>query len=187
MTQANPGPKHDDCGESLSRLIDGELAGGACREIFARLERDPDARHTWLLLNMACDAVRSSETAALHSAGFVARVSAALDAEPVVLAPGALRRRAVLLRRVGLPVAAVAAAAVVLAVVAVPQLRGSSNRVEEAKNEPPAALTPAAPDVDRSDAFEAYIAAHRQNAAGPMTSRAAELGAGVIPATMESR
>src|SRR5262249_46227105 len=122
MTQANPGPKHDDCSESLSRLIDGELDDGACRALFQRLQRDTDARRTWVLLNIACDAVRSSETAALHSATFVARVGAALDAEPVILAPGAARRRALLLRRVGLPAAAVAAAVVVLAVVAVPQL-----------------------------------------------------------------
>src|SRR5262245_4580981 len=106
MTQANPGPKHDDCSESLSRLIDGELDGGACHALFQRLERDADARRTWVLLNVACDAVRSSETAAMHSATFVARVSAALDGEPVILAPGVMRRRAVLLRRVGLPVAA---------------------------------------------------------------------------------
>lgn len=187
MTQANPGPKHDDCSESLSRLIDGELDDGACRALFARLDRDADARRTWVLLNVACDAVRSSETAALHSTAFVARVSAALDAEPVVLAPGAARRRYVLLRRVGIPSAAVAAAAVVLAVVAVPQLRSIANVEpapgpvvvnDSAKAQP---LVPVKDEVDRSPEFDAYLTAHRESAAGPVTSRAAEF---IIPATV---
>jgi negative regulator of sigma E activity len=186
MTQANPGPKHNDCSESLSRLIDGELDDSACRALFKRLESDADARRTWVLLNVACDAMRSSETAALHSAGFMGRVSVALEAEPVVLAPGRVRRRAVLLRRVGLPAAAVAAAAVVLAVVAVPQLRGGNPTPIEQASVPPSAPAAAGPEVVRSDEFEAYIAAHRETGAGPVSSRAAEIG-GVIPATMESR
>lgn len=188
MTQANPGKKHDDCSESLSRLIDGELDDGTCRALFSRLDRDADARRTWVLLNVACDAVRSSETAALHSTAFVARVSAVLDAEPVVLAPGAARRRYVLLRRVGIPSAAVAAAAVVLAVVAVPQLR-SIAEVEPAPgrvvvNDSPKAqpsLVPVKDEVDRSPEFDAYLTAHRESAAGPVTSRAAEF---IIPATV---
>ncbi len=187
MTQANRGPNADDCSESLSRLIDGELDDTACRALFTRLERDGDARRAWVLLNVACDAVRSSETAALHSAAFVSRVSAALEAEPVVLAPGALRRRRLLLRRMALPSAAVAAAAVVLAVVAVPQLRGTAGQGVApetlVKAEP---LPPKSDQVDRSAEFEAYLNAHRESAAGPVSSRSADF---ILPAavTTESR
>jgi negative regulator of sigma E activity len=166
--QANGGqaPK-SDCSEALSRLIDGELDHGGCRALFDRLSADAEARRTWVLLNVACDAVRSSETAALHSGGFVARVSAALATEPVILAPRAIRRYGTL-RRVVVPVAAVAAAAVVLAVVAVPPLRGQRATPDEVvKVDPP--VIPSGP-VERSPRFEAYLEAHRESAIGPVTS-----------------
>src|SRR5262249_16503020 len=114
------------CSEAMSRLIDGELDGTGCRELVDRLTADAEARQAWVLMNIACDAVRSSETAALHSSDFVARFSPALAAEPVILAPRALQQRQGLLRRVVLPTAAVAAAAAVLAVVALPQIRDQS-------------------------------------------------------------
>lgn len=173
--QANQVPKSDDCREALSRLIDGELDAGGCRALLDRLERDPDARGSWVLLNVACDAVRSSETASLHSTTFVARVSAALDAEPVILAPGAARRRLVMVRRVAVPAAAVAAAMVVLVVVAVPQLRGSTGTApSQMARETPVAPADASNDVARSKALDAYLEAHRE------TTRAAEF---ILPAT----
>jgi negative regulator of sigma E activity len=156
------------CSEAMSRLIDGELDSGGCRELFERLARDEQARRDWVLLNIACDAVRSSETAALHSSGFVVRMRAALAAEPVVLAPRAIQRRHGILRRVVLPAAAVAAAAAVLVVVAVPQLRGP----DAPKLADNAAPTPEA--IERSIEFEAYLAAHRESSAGPVSSRANE-------------
>jgi sigma-E factor negative regulatory protein RseA len=153
-----------DCSEAMSRLIDGELDASACGELFERLGRDADAQRNWVFLNIACDALRSSETAALHSTGFVTRVSAALAAEPVILAPGALRRRYGALRRVALPAAAVAAAIVALIVVAVPQLRGSPGA--------PGVLVQdqTTPKLLRSAEFEAYLEAHRESAAGAVTS-----------------
>jgi negative regulator of sigma E activity len=166
------------CSEAMSRLIDGELDAGGCRELLQRLGTDPEARQAWMLMNVACDAVRSNETAALHSAGFVARVSAALETEPVILAPGALaRRRNGTLRRVMLPAAAVAAAAAVLAVVAVPQLRGTGSdpkpgEIVLGKGEPAGQILPA--NVKRSPELEAYYWAHRESAGGPVTTRANE-------------
>jgi negative regulator of sigma E activity len=157
------------CGEAMSRLIDGELDAGGCRELLQRLGTDTEARQAWMLMNVACDAMRSNETAALHSSGFVARVSAALETEPVILAPGALaRRRNGTLRRVVLPAAAVAAAAAVLAVVAVPQLRGTG-----AESKPEIARMPDG-GVTRSSELEAYYWAHRESAGGPVTTRANE-------------
>lgn len=163
-----------DCGEALSRLIDGDLDAGACRQLFERLVADDDAKRNWVLLSVACDAVRSSETAALHSAGFVTRVGAALAMEPVILAPGALRHRHGIVRRVVLPAAAVAAAAAVLLVVAVPQLRlpGVADpqiAVQERKTLP-SKVVEADAEVVRSAEFEAYMDAHRESAQGPVTS-----------------
>jgi len=169
------------CGEAMSRLIDGELDGAGCRELVERLKTDADARRGWVLMNIACDAVRSNETAALHSDGFVTRFSAVLAAEPVVLAP----RRPVLerqrmLRRVVLPTAAVAAAAAVLVVVALP-LRGTQAPPEvalapkdEIKQVSAPVAAPADDDVIRSNVFEAYLDAHRESGAGPVTWRANE-------------
>lgn len=180
MKQANGDQAHPSgCSEAMSRLIDGELDAGGCRELFERLGRDDDARRNWVLLNIACDAVRSSETASLHAPGFVSRVSAALAAEPVVLAPRALRRPS-MLRRVGLPTAAVAAAAAVLAIVAVPQLRGAAESAAPTVVSVPVPAPAGAPapklaeagEVQRSAEFEAYLAAHRESSGGPVTSRA---------------
>jgi len=36
------------CSEALSRLIDGELDPGACRDLFERLGADDEARRTWV-------------------------------------------------------------------------------------------------------------------------------------------
>jgi negative regulator of sigma E activity len=166
------------CSEAMSRLIDGELDPGGCRELLQHLGKDAEARQAWMLLNVACDAVRSSETAALHSARFVSRVSTALETEPVILAPGALARpRNGALRRVALPAAAVAAAAAVLALVAVPQLRGTGGQpttVDLARQNAPAPVMPASGDVRRSPELEAYYWAHRESAGGPVTTRANE-------------
>ena len=166
--QANGGQApQSGCSEALSRLIDGELDHGSCRELFDRLSSDTEACRTWVLLNIACDAVRSSETAALHSAGFVSRVSAALTTEPVILAPRAIGRHGTL-RRVVVPLAAVAAAAVVLTVVAVPQLRGQ-RAVPDELVKASSVVNPEGP-VERSPHLESYLAAHRESAIGPVTS-----------------
>jgi hypothetical protein len=167
------------CSEAMSRLIDGELDAGGCRELLQRLGTDTEARQTWMLMNVACDAMRSNETAALHSSGFVARVSAALETEPVILAPGALaRRRGGTLRRVVLPAAAVAAAAAVLAIVAVPQLRGTGSETKPeiafGNGAPAGPIVPANEKVMRSPELEAYYWAHRESAGGPVTTRANE-------------
>jgi len=170
--QANGKPTHgSSCSEAMSRLIDGELDAGGCRELFERLGRDDDARRNWVLLNIACDAVRSSETAALHSTGFVSRLSVALAAEPVVLAPRTIARRQPLMRRFVLPTAAIAAAAAVLAVVAVPQLRGVQTPGQIAENQPgaPMPVVDQKDDLVRSPVFEAYLEAHRSSAAGPLS------------------
>jgi negative regulator of sigma E activity len=173
MNQADGKPTQgSSCSEAMSRLIDGELDAGACRELFDRLGTDDEARRIWVLLNIACDAVRSSETAALHSTGFVSRLSVALAAEPVVLAPRTSARRRNLVRRVVLPTAAIAAAAAVLAVVAVPQLRGVKDPVEMARSKPdlmPVAVPDQKEDLVRSPVFEAYLEAHRNSAAGPLS------------------
>ncbi|HTT12765.1 MAG TPA: RseA family anti-sigma factor [Burkholderiaceae bacterium] len=173
--QANGGrARRPSCSEALSGLLDGELDQGSCRELFDRLSSDPEAQRTWALLNLACDALRSSETAAQHSAGFVSRVGRALADEPVILAPRALRRPGTL-RRVVIPVAAVAAAAGVLTVVALPLIRdpvpGTEGPVAIVDRKD-GALPVVSPErgVVRARELESYLEAHRESAPGPITA-----------------
>jgi sigma-E factor negative regulatory protein RseA len=169
------------CREALSSLIDGELDDAGCRALLERLQGDETARRDWVLLNVACDALRSSDVAALHSGSFVGRVSAALAGEPAIVAPRPRRVTTRLLRRVVLPGTAVAAAAAVLVVVAVPQLRGSGGatppalvRSPEPKAVPVAVVPPPSGDIVRSAELEAYLQAHRDLATSPLTLRSSD-------------
>lgn len=174
-------------GETLSCLIDGELDSAECAKLLGRLGADRTARREWLLLHVAGDALRSSDVACLQSDRFLLRIGAALEAEPPIVAPRARRDRARLVRRVVLPGAAVAAAAAMLAVIAVPQLRGDSSVTTQTQTANaaapgaaaalvPVAATPAsgAPkEIRRLAELEAYLAAHRELAGGAMMPRTA--------------
>lgn len=176
---ASPGDPAD--AEELSALMDGELAEPARARHLDGLCADARARGRWTLWHCASDALRSSEVAALHSERFAARVRSALEAEPPLLAPRALRHGAghgVRPRQWALPLAAVAAAAAVLAVVALPQLRG----VTAPSDQLAGATAPAAPmfarqvvqdDVIRAVDLEMYLAAHREQSATAVMPRSA--------------
>ncbi len=154
----------EDCREALSCLIDGELEHADCARMIERICGDRQVRDQWALLHAAGDALRSSEVAALHSSAFVERVAAALEREPAILAPRALASGR--LQRVIVPGAAVAAAAALLALVAVPLLRGGSG------NEVPQIAAVPAPtppngamqrvEVVRVPELERYLRAHRE-------------------------
>lgn len=163
--------------ETLSSLIDGELGAADSAKLLGRLGADRAARREWLLLHLAGDALRSSDVASLQSDRFLVRMSAALEAEPAILAPRARLDRARLVRRVVLPGVAVAAAAAMLAVIAVPQLRGDEPAATQvAKSTPPVATMPvraAANEVRRLIELEAYLAAHQELAGGSMMPRTA--------------
>lgn len=173
------------CAEALSSLIDGELDEGACRTLLERLCGDDEARRQWELLNIACDALRSSDVAALHRAGFVARVSQALASEPAILARRGHFRRASVLRRIVLPTGAAAAAAAVVVLVGIPQLRTQGGPVPakmvagQSRDIPAVQVareaTPrVAPDMIRSAELEAYLEAHRERSMGPLAPRTTE-------------
>ena len=158
---ATPAGSADDCGQRLSALLDGELDAQECRTLLERLRGDDEACRTWALLNCVGDAMRSADVAACHSAGFVSRVSAALEQEPTVLAPAALPPRSAV-RRWLLPGAGAAAAAAVLIAVGLPSRQAASPEATIAKA--PATAVAAAPAavIDRSPQLERYLAAHRE-------------------------
>lgn len=158
-------PRRDQAGEieqRLSALLDGELDAEACGALVERLRHDEAACRSWAMLNCVGDAMRSAEVAAFHSDGFVARVSAALEREPTVLAPAALPRRAAA-RRWVLPGAGAAVAAAVLIAVGLPQRQGPSPESTVAVA-PPAAVPVMAKSepIKRSPQLERYLAAHRE-------------------------
>lgn len=157
-----PNAAGDDCREALSCLIDGELDRAECASTLDRICADPRVRDQWALLHAAGDALRSSEVAALHSNAFVGRVAAALAREPTILAPAALARRRY--QRVLIPGAAVAAAVALLAVVAMPQLRGGGETPQVATATPVAAPAnePQPVEVARVPELERYLRAHRE-------------------------
>lgn len=161
---ASPAGETDDCAQRLSALLDGELDSEACRALVERLRHDEEACRTWALLNCVGDAMRSADVATFHSAGFVARVSAALEREPTVLAPAALPQRSTV-RRWLLPGAGAAVAAAVLIAVGLPSRQASSPDATIAKAPPVPAATVVAtpvPVIDRSPQLERYLAAHRE-------------------------
>lgn len=73
--------------EQLSALLDGELLTGEAELLLARLQRDPGLRATLTRYTLSGDAIRVSGLQAaaqvepVASAGFAARISAAIEAE----------------------------------------------------------------------------------------------------------
>jgi sigma-E factor negative regulatory protein RseA len=154
----------DACGRRLSCLLDGELEAGECRELLERLRSDEDACRRWAMFSCVGDALRSSDVASWHVAGFTARVAAAVEREPTVLAPGALPARP-RLRRWLVPGAGAAAAAAVLIAIGVPSRQTNSPEAVAALSPPtvPVVSTDGkALQIDRSPLLERYLAAHRE-------------------------
>lgn len=155
---------------NLSCLLDGELDGAERQRVLDRLLHDADAQRLWSAMHVVGDAIRSSEVACMHRTQFQARVAACLAREPAVVAPRPQR----MLRRMVLPGAAVAAAAAVLMVVAVPQLREGATDQAPLTATATKALPVAARDPDSavitasvsSRPIQPYLQAHREFAQG---------------------
>ncbi|WDZ97861.1 sigma-E factor negative regulatory protein [Herbaspirillum sp. WKF16] len=127
--------------EQISALADGELGSEETTIALAALRSSKDAGEAWETYHQIGDVLRSEEMGAPLSAGFSARMSALLDAEPTIVAPQApveaaspaavvqpaaangdhRAQRPRLLGRFLLPGAAAAAAAVAAVFVAMPQ------------------------------------------------------------------
>jgi sigma-E factor negative regulatory protein RseA len=150
---------------ALSCLLDAELGAAAQARALDRLLSDSAAQSQWTAMHLVGDALRSSEVGALHRSAFVARCSVRLAAEPTIAAPRWARERR-LVRRVVLPGTAVVAAAAMLAVVALPQLRGTSQPAAVATNAPASTNNPAA-----APTVAAVTAVQPSAASGPQTVR----------------
>ena len=105
--------------ERLSSLLDGELSEMERHQALDALERDADLHQRWQRYQLMSDAIRRNLPDHVDNQ-FSARVMAALESEPTILAPPATKSRAVsagLNRRfAGLAVAASVAVVAVLGV-----------------------------------------------------------------------
>jgi len=186
MTPAGQ-PDGDADAERLSAWLDGELDAREGAPLLAGLLRRPDLQRRYTGWCLVGDALRSHEVVAEHSPALCARIGAALQSEPELLAPSALRggSRSQLVRRHLASGFAVAAAAAVLVLVAVPQLRSAGGAADTPTvagrgTAPMAAGTAVAPETAalalanrpaRNPRLDPYFQAHRDF-----------MGSGVMPA-----
>lgn len=155
----------DDAWEaSVSAWVDGEA------DLRADELDTPYGRQVWDTYHLIGDVLRSQDLAIQPSDRFYARLSAALDSEPAVLAPVSLGRRSVV--RMGLSGIAVAAAVASVAWMARPfflDMPGQPATPVLVQAETPAALPGA-------QGLEDYMMAHRAMA-GPDPVRQASFEA----------
>ncbi|MFJ3045173.1 sigma-E factor negative regulatory protein [Herbaspirillum chlorophenolicum] len=75
--------------EQISTLADGELSSEEMTIALAALRSSQDGREAWEVYHQIGDVLRSEEMDISLSAGFSAKMSALLDAEPAIVAPQA--------------------------------------------------------------------------------------------------
>jgi sigma-E factor negative regulatory protein RseA len=104
--------------EQLSALVDGELGADETRALLNELESDPEIRGHWERYHLIGEALRGALPEQMDT-GLAARVSAALEDEPALLAPANLRLGRLnpyLKQAAGMAIAAGVAVAAVLVV-----------------------------------------------------------------------
>ena len=190
---------NDDARQALSCCMDNELDHLLSHACLEQACRDPRARADWALWHAAGDALRSGDVARWHSGQFTERFARTLAVEATLLAPHRFHRDH-FVRRVLLPGSAIAAAAAMLVIVALPQLRGGAEQVASAMDTkaqrepasnvvtvvPAAASTPdVAPEELMSPQLERYLAAHREMTSGSVMTRSV-LYLRAAPASSES-
>ena len=183
---ATPGGSADaECdAELISALIDGELDAATAHALLGRTCREPALRAHWSRYHLVQDALHSHEVTALASLSCLEKVERALRDEPALAAP----RRLALVPRTGplrwaLPGLGIAAAAAVVALVGVPQLRAPANdygvQAAAPRAVPPAPLAGSPPVAVQSrvqpDGLNEYLEAHRDLAGIGLMPRAAPL------------
>ncbi|APA84248.1 sigma-E factor negative regulatory protein [Paraburkholderia sprentiae WSM5005] len=172
--------------ERLSAFVDGELFGEEHVDLDKFLaELDGDDRAAWSGYHLIGDALRSDDLAVnpARSSAFLSGFAARLESEPHLLAPAAasasVARRLLRLRRRVVPAFAVAAAAVTLTWIVVPQLQGvpggpgaqlaSLQSHGDAVQRVAMASVPAPQDsnIIRDASLDQYLQAHQQFAQQP--------------------
>ena len=138
--------------EKISALMDGELDERAAGEAIEALRHEGEALESWRMYHLVSDGLRQTT---MLSAGFTARVSERLAAEPTVLAPGRLPGRTPAQRFAYAAAASVAAIGLVSWLAFGPQ--------QQVANEPIAKIeTPITPvTVQLTSPANDYLLAHQ--------------------------
>lgn len=163
-TQDDPSCAHRLCG-----LADGELVADEAQIALQQLLGDQQARLWWDEIHWVGDALRSSETAAQHHADFHRRILDRIEREHTVLQRQGFGQRAWqwLMHHLFVPGVALGAAAVVLAVMVMPQWRlgaigPSVDRTLEAQAPAREPVQAGAVVVVKDNSMHPYLQAHRE-------------------------
>lgn len=149
--------------EKLSAMVDGEWDDHELEKLIAAIDQDESFAEAWHDYHLISDALKQQP---VLSDNFLANFSAKLDAEPVVLAPSAMRRRSVAPRRQWVALSMAASVALVSATawyvgrgqgVTTPM---ASSELQVAANQPLSVAVPA-------DAVNPYLQAHQALVGNP--------------------
>lgn len=140
--------------EQLSAFMDGELDDAI---LVSRLEKDAEARATWLRYHMIRDALHRDRVPGAEV--LADRVAAALKTEPVVLAP----RRRFTAKQIGRQVAGLAMAATIAAV-AIIVMRETPTPLQDASQLAVGPITdkPVRMTADAERKLSGYIVTHNE-------------------------
>ncbi|WP_051318797.1 sigma-E factor negative regulatory protein [Chitinimonas koreensis] len=150
--------------EKLSAMLDGEWDDHELEAMLAAIDREEGCAEAWRDYHLISDAMNRRP---MLSDNFLANFSARLDAEPIVLAPAALRRRSLAPRKHWVALSMAASVALVSATAwyvgrgqagGVPQLE---TELRVAANQPSQAARPAADEVNP------YLVAHQALVGNP--------------------
>ncbi len=155
--------------EEISALVDGEVQGTQAGHIITALEQEPELRHCWRHYHLIGAVLRGSGRAEVKTC-LCERVAKALESEPVVFAPRALRPGMPALKWfTGLAVAASIAAVAVLSVQTTPPQRvqlaavpAPVMAVQQAGGNPPGVQTQLADATPSSPKFNTYLINHNE-------------------------
>ncbi|BCL75002.1 anti-sigma factor [Jeongeupia sp. HS-3] len=155
--------------EHLSALIDSELDTAASTTVLAQLGNDSELNQSLNDWQLISDAMHDHP---ILSPDFMARFSARLAAEPIVLAPGALnKRKRSFLKRALVPLSA--AASIAFVGVASWQAYSGMRATLPAPGAPMAIEQMASNDTVNPDAarIQDYLVAHREDAGSPFAGQ----------------
>jgi sigma-E factor negative regulatory protein RseA len=141
--------------EKISRLMDGEVDAQEFERICGEM-KSPGAMSAWTCYHVIGDSLRGACGA---SPGLTARVCAALDAEPTILAPGAQRERRTQVATAAWAVAATLAAVTVVGWTAFSMVDSPPTAVAKARE---AATVRAAQSKPLGDLSTDYVIAHQE-------------------------
>ncbi|PHV11578.1 sigma-E factor negative regulatory protein [Chitinimonas sp. BJB300] len=149
--------------EKLSAMVDGEWDDHELDKLIAAIDDDEDCATAWRDYHLISDAFNQQP---VLSDNFLANFSARLEAEPVVLAPSAMRRRSVMPRKQWAALS-VAASVVLVSATAWYVDRGQGVAAPMVVTDMHAAANQPVVSTREADAVNPYLQAHQALVGNP--------------------